>query len=413
MLYFQSKSSQSTAQQACTHESRATQTVATPVANNQSAMNNLADNRTWIAAMLGLFLMMGTGCEALEYRPSAVGREGEVIVVIDSLSWSGPLGDAVRANLAPYLGTLPAPEREFTLRRISLTSQRLLETIQKQKNVVFVAPLEDETAEAEFLRTRLDETALSAVMSGQASVIPRRDLWRSGQQVIYLLGDTEESIIDLLDDRGEDIRYQFNEITRQRLNIDMFEKGRRFELEDTLMSRHSFAVRGQHDYFIAVDTTDFVWMRRVVNSDSWRSLWVYYIEDFNPANLTPEWIYEARERLTETHIRGNMGGFVAIDFRRELTSENIDFIGRFAYETRGLWHMVGEDPVKGRVEYGMGGPFLNYTFYDDETGRLYMIDGMVFAPGYDKREFLRHMEVISHSFWTAEEALAAAAETES
>jgi len=375
-------------------------------------MKNLANNRKWVAAALCLFLMLSTGCEALEYRPSAVGREGEVIVVIDSLNWSGPIGDAVRANIAPYLGTLPAPEREFTLRRISLSSQRLLETIQKQKNIVFVAPLEDESAEAEFLRTRLDETALSAVMSGQSSVIARRDLRRSGQQVIYMLGDTESTIVDLLEDRGEDIRYQFNEITRQRLNVDMFEKGRRFELEDTLMSRHAFAVRGQHDYFIASDTTDFVWMRRVVNSDSWRSLWVYYIEDFNPANLTPEWIYEARERLTQTHIRGNMGGFVAIDFRRELTSENIDFLGRFAYETRGLWHMIGEDPVKGRVEYGMGGPFVNYTFYDDETGRLYMIDGMVFAPGYDKREFLRHMEVISHSFWTAEDAAAAAAKIE-
>jgi hypothetical protein len=52
------------------------------------------------------------------------------------------------------------------------------------------------------------------------------------------------------------------------------------------------------------------------------------------------------------------------------------------------------------VEYGMGGPFLNYTFYDESSRRLYMIDGMVFAPGYDKREFLRQMEVISHTFRT-------------
>jgi len=377
------------------------------------AMQHTRQSQTfWIVPFLAFVLLLSAGCETLEYRPSAVGKEGEIVVVIDSSRWQGPLGEAIRANIAPYLGTLPAPEREFTLRRVSLTSQRLLQTIQNQKNIVFVAPLNDETEEANFLRSRLDENALSAVMAGQATVIPRRDLWRSGQQVFYLLGDTEEVLIEQLEEHGEDIRYQFNDIARKRLTVEMFEKGRLFELEDILMDRHAFAVRGQHDYFIAVDTTNFVWMRRVVNADSWRSLWVYYIEDFNPANLTPEWIYEARERITETQIRGNMDGFVAIDFRRDLSSENVDFLGRFAYETRGLWHMVGNDPARGRVEYGMGGPFLNYTFYDEETGRLYMIDGMIFAPGYDKREFLRHMEVISHTFWTAEEAAVLAAAEE-
>ena len=344
-----------------------------------------------------------TGCEAFEYRPGAVGREGDIVVVIDSTRWAGPLGEAIRANIAPYLGTLPAPEREFNLRRISLTSKRLLDSIRKQKNVVFVAPLSDETPEAEFLRTRLDEEALAVVMSGQASVISRRDLWRANQQVFYILGKDEDSLIEELNDRGEDIRYQFNEITRKRLMVEMFKDGRQPELEELLMTGHAFAVKGQHDYFVALDTTNFVWLRRVVNAGSWRSIFVYYLEDFNPANLTPEWVYEARERLTETYIRGTMDGFVAIDFRRELTSENIDFLGRFAYETRGLWHMIGEDASGERVAYGMGGPFVNYTFYDEATGRLYMIDGMVFAPGYDKREFLRHLETISHTFWTKEE----------
>ncbi|NBC17960.1 MAG: DUF4837 family protein, partial [Bacteroidetes bacterium] len=51
-----------------------------------------------------------------------------------------------------------------------------------------------------------------------------------------------------------------------------------------------------------------------------------------------------------------------------------------------------------------GGPFLTYSFYDQSTGRLYMIDGMVFAPGHEKREFLRQMEVIAHTFRTRQES---------
>jgi len=225
--------------------------------------------------------------------------------------------------------------------------------------------------------------------------------------VIYVFGDTEESIMSELEARGTDIRYQFNTITRERVQVDMFEKGRQFDIEKGIEDKHDFSIRVQHDYFTSMDTTNFVWLRRVVDSNSWRSLFVYYIDDFDPTNLTPEWVHAARDRITETNIRGNADGFVLIDYRRELITENIDFLGRFAYETRGLWHMVEENEQTGDLmEFGMGGPFVNYTFYDDESRRLYMIDGMVFAPGYAKREFLRHMEVIAHTFRNGTEVAA-------
>ncbi|MEQ9105221.1 MAG: DUF4837 family protein [Rhodothermales bacterium] len=358
--------------------------------------------------LLALLLVTMTGCEALDYRPYAVGREGEVVVVIDSTRWEGPVGEAIRRNIAPYLGTLPAPEREFNVRRVSLTSQRLLDGVQAQKNVIFVSPISDDTPESRFMRARLDSASVEAVLAGQSAVIPRRDLWRQQQQVVYVVAGSDDELIRVLDERGDDIRYQFNTITRERLTEDMFEKGRQFAMEDTLLANHGFTLNMQHDYFVGIDTTNFIWLRRVVSSESWRSLFVYYVDDFDPTNLTPEWIQQARDRLTETYIRGTMDGFVTTDYRRELTSENIDFKGRFAYETRGLWHMMGRQPDGSLVEHGMGGAFVNYTLYDEESGRLYMIDGMIFAPGFDKREFLRQMEVIAWTFRTERDVALAA-----
>ncbi|MDX1429975.1 MAG: DUF4837 family protein, partial [Rhodothermales bacterium] len=102
--------------------------------------------------------------------------------------------------------------------------------------------------------------------------------------------------------------------------------------------------------------------------------------------------------LGREHLLGNAGGFVQIDRRRPLEAENIDFLDRYGFEVRGLWHLVGPDSEGDIVPYGQGGPFLTYAFYDEESGRIYVIDGMVFAPGFDKREFLRQLEVISHTF---------------
>jgi hypothetical protein len=52
---------------------------------------------------------------------------------------------------------------------------------------------------------------------------------------------------------------------------------------------------------------------------------------------------------------------------------------------------------------GMGGPFVNYAFYDQPSDRVYFIDGSVFAPTYDKLQFIRQMEVIARTFRTREE----------
>lgn len=357
----------------------------------------------YTAFFLLLVIVVATGCEGLDVRPRAVGREGEIVVVTDSASWNGELGETMRGELGPYIGTLPAPERMFTLRRMGIVSSRSLSLLRKQKNVIFAAPLADSTRESEFMRNVLDAEAAEAVINnGTVAVVGRRDEFAQAQQVYYLIGRDAESIAQAVRNNAEGIRYNFNTITRQRLGREMFEKGRQFEVEQRLMETHDFAVSVQHDYVIASDTTNFVWMRRLVSSDSWRSFFVWYTDELSPADLDPEWALAVRDRLTTAYVQGNLDGHVEVDYRRPLETENVDFLGRFGYEIRGLWHMVGYEDGR-QIQYGMGGPFLTYAFYDETSGRTYVIDGMVFAPGYEKREFLRQMEVIAHTFRTAEE----------
>jgi hypothetical protein len=272
------------------------------------------------------------------------------------------------------------------------------------KNVVFAEPLTSGTPEAEFLRSRLDSALVEAVLAGSTFAVSRPDLWREEQQVFYVLGATEDDVARALQANGEDLRYAFNRITRERMRREMFDRGRQADLERLLMDRHEFAVNAQHDYFVAMDTTNFVWLRRVISSETWRSLFVWYTDELSPAELTAEWVVDTRDRLTRAYVNGNLGDYVQVDRRRPLESENVNFLDRFGYEIRGLWHMVGVDEAGGTVEFGMGGPFLTYAFYDQPTGRTYLIDGMVFAPGFEKRDFLRQLEVIAHTFRTKQDA---------
>jgi hypothetical protein len=368
---------------------------------------------SWFALLGALVLsFLLTACGG-DFRPYAVGPEGEVTVVIDSTHWNGAVGEALRTNIGPYVETLPVAERYFQFRQFDL-NQAIFDEVKKRKNVVIIAPLSDSTNEANFLRRRLSEDARQAVMNGQVAVVPKPDLWRRSQRVYFITARSAEALVNALQDRGQDVRQTFKRVTLDRMQQEMFEKARQQNLEDTLMRDHNFAVNVQHDYQIALqettDSTGFVWLRRVL-TDTWRNLIVYYIEDASASRISPEWIYTTRDSLTRKYVRGNVAGFMRIDYRRPLTAQQTSFEDRYAYEVRGLWHMVAhkdsldvDSPNRTFLEMGGGGPFLTYAFYDQASDRIYMVDGAVFAPGYDKLPFIRQMEVIAKTFRTRQEA---------
>jgi hypothetical protein len=76
-----------------------------------------------------------------------------------------------------------------------------------------------------------------------------------------------------------------------------------------------------------------------------------------------------------------------------MTSE-VNFNGKYALMTQGLW----------RFENGSGGgPFISYTFFDEETRRIYILDGSIFAPKYFKKDLIQSVDVLLHSFKTESE----------
>ena len=350
-------------------------------------------------ALLTACLFVFAGCSGeSDYRPRAVGLDTEILVVADSLDWSGAIGEALRETVGQFISTLPAPERQFELRHAPLETEDDLETARRQKNVIFVAAFSDSTNEAEYIRNVFDPTAQQAIREEGGVAVSRENIFRRDQQVYYITGEDKEDVIEAIYSASEGVSRDFNRAARRRLTEEMFDRGRQVDVEEELATMYDFAVNVQHDYLVAVDTSDFVWLRRIL-PETWRSVFVHFIDHANPELLSPEWIYDTRDSLARQYIQGNLGGWIEIDRResRPLETKNINFLGRYGFETRGLWHMVGV--AEGRkMEFGMGGPFITYTFYDQPTGRLYMIDGMVFAPGYNKREFLRQMEAIAYTF---------------
>lgn len=352
-----------------------------------------------------VFVPALSGCEG-DYRPRAIGKEGQVTVVMDSTHWTGPVGESLRDNVMPWVETLPVSERYFQIRHLELTSERTYESIQDLKNVIIVAPLSDSTNEAQFLRRRLSDDARQAIEDGQIAVVDKPNLWRRSQRVYFVTAATPDALTNALQKQGPQIRTTFQEVTLQRMKREMYDTDRQYALEDSLMDRHGFALNIQNTFQIAVDTTTassgVVWLRRLL-AKTRREFLVYYEENASPNQLSPEWIHATQDSLTRKYMQGNIAGFVRTDYRRPLDTEQVSFQGRYGYKVEGLWRMVVPTEEDDFRSAGGGGPFVTYAFYDQAQDRIYLLSGSVFAPGFDKLQFVRQMEVMARTFRTRAE----------
>ena len=353
----------------------------------------------------GAALVLG-GCEAPEPpKPNAVGDSGEIIVVADSATWEGPVGDALRstlgASVAPPLGGLA----DFRLTRRDLTNEAF-RFLRSNKNLIFAAGLDDTSAVANFLAARLDSSGAALIRAGRGtSVVPREDIWARGQIVVMAAGADEFALAEAIRSRADTLHAAFTTQSLWYTEIDMFDRARQRTIEDDLLGTHGFAINVQHDYFLSQDTTlvvddhagHFVRLRRVL-SDTWRDFFVYY-EDLPTGIIDTNHVERVTDVALESFIRGQYdSSFVALDRRRPMHADTVQIGDRATTQTRGLWRMTGDF---------MGGPFVRYTFYDAPQQRLYIYFGMIYAPQHrfrgQKREFLRQIEVIARTFRTQAE----------
>ena len=366
------------------------------------------EGRSGIVACLALIaLVLCSACGETPTQaplPNAVGAPGEVLVVTDSVTWQGPVGEALRATLGRSVAP-PLNVADFQLRRRDLT-QSSFDFLRAHKRLVFAAPLGpgDTSAVARFLSARLDESSANLVRSGEGTfVVPRRDVWARGQGVVLAAAATDSLLAQAIRQRADTLQALFTELTLAQSREDMFKRGRQTLLEDSLLAEHGFAVNVQHDYFLSQDTLataaglpgHFVRLRRVL-ATTWRDVFVYY-EDAPAGELDSAYVETVTDQLLQTFIRGQYdSSYVRLDRRRPIRSAPAQLGDRSALETRGLWQMT---------EDFMGGPFVRYSFYDSAQDRLYVIFGMVYAPQHkfrgNKREFLRQLEVIARTFRTS------------
>lgn len=339
---------------------------------------------------LGLFLLIFVA--ACNAKKPAVGNEDDIIVFADSSEYYNLEGSLLTVfNKIIYT---PQPENLFNLIRKDISE---LKKYQDKKNIIFIAPLNSQSDVSKYINGLLSKEVKDLVNSDSISVINKYNLWAENQLVMIITSPTIEKLNKNILKENENLLYYFQKISNERLFKSLYNS--RYEqkkIEAKFLKDYGWMIYVQTDFFLALNKPEdkFVWLRRSPGTDMERWIFIHWIDNASPSLLNRDSICAIRNKLTEKYYRtSDDQSYVEISDDYKTTKE-VNFLGRYALLTQGLWRMK---------DGSMGGPFINYTFYDQPTKRIYMLDGSIYAPKYYKKKLIQQVDVIMRSFLTKSE----------
>ena len=340
-----------------------------------------------VIVLLSLIII---SCESAN-KP-AKGFEDEIIVVADSVEYE-MIQESLQSVFEKEIFT-PQPEKLFTLKRMSVSQ---LERNQRTKNIIIAAPLSSGSRTSQYIQAIVDSSVEKKMVSDSNFVAYKYDLWAKNQIVAVISANTVQELNNKILNNSDDLLYAFQKKSDERLFSNLYNPTyERKDIEGKFLRDYGWVIYVQADFVVAVDKPEdkFIWMRRAPGTDMERWIFVHWIDNATPDYLTEDSIKVIRDRLTKKFYQTSDDASYVIVAADYFVVNEVNFKGRYALFTQGLWELN----IK-----GMGGPFVNYFFYDEELRRIYMIDGSIYAPRYYKRNLIQQMDVTLQSFRTKSE----------
>jgi hypothetical protein len=319
----------------------------------------------------------------------ANGRVNQILVIADSSVWKSMPGDTFFYYFsAPYL-LLPQPEPIFDI--IHLTPEQLAkQTVKKEfRTILFLADMNDENSEVSALvKADVGEQKIEEVKKDKGySTSIARDKWAKAQLLFYIYGFGEEKLAENIARNFPPIGRHINEEDMSIVKATAYQAGENYDLEAEVKAKFGLDLKIPGDFRKAIfnEKTNTLWLRR-------------QSRDIEAGILIHKRPYKSKEQLTKAGIkaiRNEVGKLVSThiantymrinDEDLPLFVENLTINARYTVQAKGIWDIVNDF---------MGGPFVSHLMVDPDKGELVFVDGFVYAPAEEKRNFMQEMEVI-------------------
>jgi len=292
----------------------------------------------------------------------STGKAGEMILAIDTNYWTSAAVKAVYEVLQQPQPAINQIEPMFDVIRCSNADYRA--SFMRHRNIV--------------------QFDYSPDYSGNTFEISRNPV-ANPQILVRIRGNQQDSCLALFLTHQDEIMKALydNDIARlqnahRKLNNPVIEK--------QIKEKFGITMTIPDGYFVGREEADFLWLCfRTPKND--RFVMIYKSPKYE---LTTENIVAERDRITKAYIQGAVAGAYPLVANIEgyPMAKNLQIRYHNGVELRGLWETVRDK---------MGGPFYSFTQLTPDSTACITIDGFVYAPQEEKRDYLREVEAIVKS----------------
>lgn len=329
-----------------------------------------------------------------DYKPKAISKSNDIVVVADKEDWDGIVGDTFRYYFESAYPITPSPEPVFNLRFFT-PNQLKAEPLRKElRTYCIVADLKDTLSETTKMMKMDygDQRYKRVYLNDSISTGVGKDKWAMDQLVVYLFGRGEEQLIDAIRKNFNNIANKVHEHDAPQIKANTYVSGRHLGLTEKILKHFKVKLDVPGDYKEAMfipGKSPMIWLRK----DTRRAALNMVVQKFRYEDINQISVDNAIELSNQfgQYVDSDTPGSHLIVNTKDLpVLENVkDINGNYTLEVRGIWEMEKDF---------MGGPFIAYLIPDANNNSYLFILNFVYAPGKEKKLFLQEMETVVNTF---------------
>lgn len=296
--------------------------------------------------------------------PSITGAPYEVLVVMDEKPWKSDSGKALFEMLSANTPGVNQAENMFSISRVN--NENFTKMIQPARNII--------------------QASISETYS-RSKITYKKNVWASPQSVVVIAAPDNESFITTLNEHSEDICEFFVDAERKRQEA-YYRKFYNAEASNKVKEIFGVQMYVPNNITKFRSSSDFFWSSNM-SLEARQDIIVYSYPYTDADTFTEEYLLQKRDSVLKHNIPGpKKGSYMATEYQFEPIYKEIWKNGRYCAEIRGWWRVEGDL---------MGGPFISHTQLDEVNQRIVTIEGFVYAPGHNKRSFIRQLEAVVYA----------------
>ncbi len=292
------------------------------------------------------------------------GKSNEIVIVIGKEVWTGQVGSVIRQTLAQPQSSLPQEEPIFTL--INVPPEAFINIFKTSRNLITV---------------KISPT------NTNPKVEFTNDVYAYPQVVVNIQATSAENFEELFNANSEKIIGFFLKAEKDRLKKtykDVHEK----TVYKTLLKDFNIQLYVPTGFKIVKNDSNFVWIRYDTPQIT-QNIFVYTYPYDSDSTFTLKHQLGKRNLQLKKNVPGPLpGSYMTTEMEVPLDFNILNYNGNYASELRGLWRVENDF---------MGGPFVSLAVLDASRRRIVTVEGNVYAPKNNKRNYLRQVEAMIYS----------------